>query len=162
LVLELDQSLDAPAPPGPAGDQASSSARVPRSVTIVLARDRISLSTRDAASLDVYGVAIRLTPEEITVVGYDNVTRDLTVPLVPAVRTSTLAAPEGVATIEGAAWAIPVAFTVPENLGQALGPGAIRLLLGSGLSVQIPPLDLTVPIRQVSVSVGLGLLEITG
>jgi hypothetical protein len=142
--------------------------RVPRSAVITFSPGGVSLATGDDdASLMVFGVTLSLTPG--TAVVYDAVTRDLSLPLTPDLPAftpvasgSAAASPEGAASLIEAAWAIPVAFTTAGNLGQASGPGALRLRLGAGLSARIPSLDLDVPLRGLTVSAGSGLLELIG
>ncbi|WP_426611292.1 hypothetical protein [Bradyrhizobium sp. McL0616] len=155
LQLEIEQPTDV-------------SVQFPKSILIVWAPDKVSLSANGAATVTAFGVRVGLTPAT-GAVAYDNATHDLTVPLTPdtarfspVASDSVIAAVDGMAPISAALWAIPVAFAAATNLGQAAGAGAIRLILGDGIALTIPTLNLRTPVRGVAISVGTDLLQLTG
>jgi hypothetical protein len=157
LVLDIEQ-------PG----AAQNPVLFPPTVTIVLAPGTMSLAAGGPAVAVAFGATVQLA-STATAAGYDAVTRDLTMRLVhdaevfaPAAPGSALAALQGTAALTGAVWAIPVAFNAPANLGKAAGAGAICLLLGPGIALQLVSPGLTAPLRKASVSVGADTLEFTG
>jgi hypothetical protein len=155
LDLELDQPLAA-------------ETRVPGSVSIVFAPGKVSLTTSGTAAVSAFGVRVGLATGAGGV-HYDHTTRDLTVPLTPdSAKFAPLAsgivvgALEGSASIDAVFWAIPVAFATVSDLGQASGVGAIRLLVGEGITLAIPSLNKRALLRSASISVAADLLETTG
>jgi hypothetical protein len=170
LTFELDQAASRPHTGGPGVDLESSQILVPKTATMVFAPSGVTLlpAAGATASLTAFGATVGLTAGSGAPV-YGATTRDLTLPLAtdtteftPVGSAQAVAAPAGSAPIVGAMWAIPVAFAAPESLGEAAGAGALRLVFGPGLSLAVPSLDLVVPLRRPSLSVGADVLELFG
>ena len=117
LMLQLDTPAPGPAPVsfGPGGEARDADADLPREVTFVLASGSSSV-TSSRARVKAYGTRLQMDPVEMAVsydrmlqrvlVAYESAPRRLTV---DATR-SGLFTPRGAATVERAAWAIPLVF----------------------------------------------------
>ena len=139
LTLELDPPI-VPAPAaGPGSEAGHSDVDLSETATFsFIALDGLSIAA-DTASLTVFGNAL-VIERSAAAPYYEPALSMLIVPMAADVASiginavqSTLFQPTGQASIARAGWGLPVTIAPPENLGTAIGCGALVLELEPGL-----------------------------
>jgi hypothetical protein len=138
LTLEATLAPPAPGTGTPGGDLTSATVALPPTVTIEFTQTAATIAALGNASLDVYGTSLSLTWNRAAPFPVPN----LSVVLVPFTASrssfafssvhSTLFEPAGDAPITAAGWALSVATTAIDMLGEANGAGALLVALGAG------------------------------
>jgi len=142
----LKADLDPPASPspviGPGVDASLVIANLPASITIEVTASSARITALSDLGATIYGSPVALK-KNMQPVAYNALLAAISVPCDVAGSTnfsfatvkSTLFRPSGTAQILSAGWVVPVAVTVPDQLGQAAGAGAAGLLLDPGASL---------------------------
>jgi len=141
VTLDHGAAVAGPAS-GPGADATNTSVTLPDSVTFVCAPAKLHAVETGPASLSAYGSSFALTRNHAATT-YDADLRQVLVPLsasshdlhVSGVR-STLFIPAGAATVQRAAWSLPVSVSPPTSLGEAAGAGYLLISVGAGLQAR--------------------------
>jgi hypothetical protein len=138
-VLDPPQPLPASGPGDPGGDAAAAVVDLPVNVSLVFDVTGATLTALGDSQATAYGQTVMLqwagggplfdstTNELVTLLNFS--TNEFQV----SAAISRLLTPSGAGPIQAASWALPVAITIPGNLGAAAGAGALMLAIGEGL-----------------------------
>lgn len=139
LTLKLAPLASAAAGPEPGADAFETEIALPSEVTMEFTAAGGALTGAKDAQLKVFGTGVTLT-RAAAPAGYEPRLNRLVFPFTPAPSVlasvssrSKLFALEGEAPIVGGSWALAVAISAPDDLGNAAGAGALALNLRAGL-----------------------------
>lgn len=168
LVADLDPPAPPPVTAGPGVDATRAVAALPASVTIELAPGGGRVPAISDTSVAVWGAAVALTQRSDIPV-YNAASKLLIVPChavpgqlsVSDSRSATFSV-AGAPHITACGWAVAVAHTTPDLLGDASGAGATLFELGGGLEARWTGLPAPAPLSSATVLVSPGQLSLFG
>jgi hypothetical protein len=168
LSLHLNQPPVPPATSGPGLDASFSRLEYPDLVRLRLTPQGSAINELGDFNATVYGTTLALTKGS-GAFSFDAVTNTVRLPfdatpdLFPvADYSSQIFSSDKSAAVTGTAWALPVAITSPDHLGQAANSGALALSLGAGIEARWHGLKQPVSFRSTRLYLLPGVLEVRG
>lgn len=153
-VLDPPPPLPSGGPAEPGTDAAAAVIVLPATVTIEFDPTGARLTALGDSQATAYGQTVMLRWTGAAPF-FENTTNELVTPLnfspnrfEVSAAASRLLTLSGAGTIQAASWALPIAITVPGNLGAAAGAGALMLAVGEGLAEKWAGLPEPAPLNE--------------
>ena len=150
---------------GPGQDGRLSQCNAPATVTFVFTGTGAAITAAGKGHLQAYGTGAEIDPQTTSAPKYNAIITRILVPAKTDITHFKITdvhsdefMPSGSAPVASAAWALPVAVTPPDSLGNASGAGGLALVIGDGLSATWKGQSKPLPLGPTMILVDPGMI----